>query len=130
MTTPSFPRHSARTRRFSAGAPRLFTISPDGARVVFVRSTSGTDAVGRLWSLDVATGAETLVADPTALHEGAEELSVEEQARRERMREGSAGIVGYATDDAVTRAVFALSGGLYAASLSGGAVEALDVPAR
>jgi len=128
MTTESFPRHSARTHRFTSGAPRLFTISPDGARVAFVRSTSGTDVVGRLWSLDVATGAETLVADPTALHEGAEELSPEERARRERMREGSSGVVGYSTDEAVTHAVFALSGGLYAATLDGSGVRALDVP--
>ena len=128
MTTPSFPRQSARTRRFTAGAPRLFTISPDGSRVVFIRSGSGTDAVGRLWVLDAATGAETLVADPTTLHEGAEELSPEERARRERMREGGSGVVGYSTDDAVTHAVFALSGGLYAASLDGTGVRALDVP--
>ncbi len=128
MTTPSFPRHSALTHRFSAGAPRLFTISPDGRRVVFVRSASGTDVVGRLWVLDVESGAERLAADPTALHAGAEELSVEERARRERMREGNAGIVGYSTDDAVTRAVFALSGGLYGGSLDDGRIHALDVP--
>lgn len=128
MTTPSFPRHSARTHRFSAGAPRLFTLSPDGRRVVFVRSASGTDVVGRLWVLDVESGTEALAADPTALHEGAEELSVQEQARRERMREGNAGIVGYSTDEAVTHAVFALSGGLYGGSLDDGAIHALDVP--
>lgn len=126
----SFPRQSARTHRFSAGAPRLYTVSPDGARVVFVRSLGGTDVVGRLWELDAATGAERLLADPTALHEGAEELSHEERARRERMREGSAGIVGYAVDDAVRHAVFALSGGLYAVDLVEPAapVRALDVP--
>lgn len=128
MTTSSFPRHSARTHRFSAGAPRLFTLSPDGRRVVFVRSASGTDVVGRLWVLDVESGVERLVADPTMLHPGAEELSVEERARRERMREGNAGIVGYSTDDAVTHAVFALSGGLYGGSLDDGDIHALDVP--
>ena len=87
MQPESFPRQSARTRGFTAGAPRLFSISPDGARVLFVRSASGTDAVGRLWTLDASTGEERLVADPTRLHEGAEELSPEERARRERMRE-------------------------------------------
>lgn len=126
----SFPRQNARTHRFSAGAPRLYTVSPDGARVVFVRSLGGTDVVGRLWELDTATGQERLLADPTALHEGAEELSHEERARRERMREGSSGIVGYAVDDAVAHAVFALSGGLYAVDLldPAAAVRALDVP--
>ncbi|HET7902129.1 MAG TPA: prolyl oligopeptidase family serine peptidase [Candidatus Nanopelagicales bacterium] len=125
----SFPRQNARTHRFTAGAPRLFTVSPDGARVVFVRSLGGTDVVGRLWELDATTGAERLLADPTTLHDGAEELSHEERARRERMREGSAGIVGYATDDAVRHAVFALSGGLYAVDLlDESPVRALDVP--
>ncbi len=129
MEPESFPRHSARTRAFTAGAPRLFTISPDGARVLFVRSASGTDPVGRLWAMDPVTGAEQLLADPAALHEGAEDLSPEEQARRERMREGNAGIVGYATDRDVTTAAFALSGGLYSADVSGaGAVRGFDLP--
>jgi dipeptidyl-peptidase-4 len=128
VSDQTYPRQRARTRGFSCGAPRLFTIAPDGARVVFVRSTSGTDTVGRLWVLDAATGQETLVADPAALHEGAEELSREEQARRERMREQASGVVGYATDKDATRAVFALSGGLYAASLtSAEPVHALEV---
>ena len=35
MQPESFPRQSARTRGFTAGAPRLFSISPDGARVLF-----------------------------------------------------------------------------------------------
>jgi len=126
-TAESFPRQSARTRRFSAGAPRLFSITADGSRVIYVRSNSGTDAVGRLWSLDVATGTERLIADPTALHEGDEELSIEERARRERMREGNSGIVGYSTDSSTTRAVFTLSGGLYVVDLNdGSAVRSLD----
>ncbi len=117
MEHESYPRQSARTHRFTAGAPRGFTVSPDGGRVVFVRSSSGTDPVGRLWEIDAVTGAETLLADPTVLHEGPEELSAEERARRERMREGSSGIVGYSTDHDVTVASFALSGGLYAVPL-------------
>jgi dipeptidyl-peptidase-4 len=129
MPEESFPRQSARTHRFTAGAPRGFSISPDGRRVLFVRSSSGTDVVGRLWELDVASGEERLVADPSSLHEGPEELSPEERARRERMREGSAGIVGFTTDLDLSHAVFALSGGLYAVDLLGrGAVRALDVP--
>jgi dipeptidyl-peptidase-4 len=129
MQPESFPRQSARTHRFTAGAPRGFTIAPDGSRVVFVRSSSGTDVVGRLWELDTASGAERLIADPTALHAGPEELSPEERARRERMREGSSGIVGFSTDTGVAVAAFALSGGLYSVPLVGsGAVAALDVP--
>ena len=128
MSDQTYPRQRARTRGFSLGAPRLFTLSLDGSRAVFVRTTSGTDTVGRLWVMDAAAGEETLVADPEALHPGAEELSREEQARRERMREQASGVVGYSTDRDVTRAVFALSGGLYAAELTASApVHPLDV---
>ena len=43
--TESFPRQQARTRRFSLGVPRAFTISPNGTRVVFLRTKSGADPV-------------------------------------------------------------------------------------
>jgi len=39
----SFPRRSARTARFTLGAPRAFQVSADGERVTFLRSSSGTD---------------------------------------------------------------------------------------
>jgi dipeptidyl-peptidase-4 len=77
--------------------------------------------------MDAETGHERLIADPTALHEGEEELSVEERARRERMREGNAGIVGYSTDSAFSRATFTLSGGLYIVDLiDGSSVRSID----
>src|ERR1700727_1683 len=96
--TESFPRQQARTRRFSLGVPRAFTISPDGTRVVFLRTKSGADPVTCLWQLDVASGTERLVADPTALNAADEDLPPEEKARRGRAREQSGGIVSYAAD--------------------------------
>ncbi|MFI5683857.1 prolyl oligopeptidase family serine peptidase [Streptomyces sp. NPDC051636] len=131
MTTEpdSFPRRHARTQRFTLGAPRSFTVAPDGSRVVFLRSHSGTDRANSLWVLDVAGGAERLAADPRALLRGAsEQLSPEERARRERSREGGAGIVGYATDAAVELASFALSGRLFTAELRVGTATELPVP--
>ncbi|GGS85935.1 prolyl oligopeptidase family serine peptidase [Streptomyces griseoviridis] len=130
MTTEadSFPRRHARTQRFTLGAPRSFTVAPDGSRVVFLRSASGTDRANALWVLDPADGAERLAADPRALLGGAEEdLPPEERARRERSREGGAGIVGYATDAAVELASFALSGRLFTAEARTGAVRELPV---
>ena len=128
MADLSYPRQRAQTRGFTCGAPRLFTIAPSGDRIVFVRSRSGADPAGLLWSRNVPTGAESVVVDPSALHPGAEDLSAAERARRERMREVGNGVVGYAVDDAVERAVVALSGGLYAADLvGGGPVRGLDV---
>ncbi|TDC97662.1 S9 family peptidase [Nonomuraea deserti] len=124
----SFPRLSARTRRFTLGVPRGFTISPDGGRVVFLRSKSGDDPVTCLWELDTETHVERLIVDPRALHADEEDLPQEERARRERSRESAGGVVAYATDAAVTRACFALSGGLYVADLAGGQAHLLDTP--
>ncbi|WP_171107452.1 MULTISPECIES: prolyl oligopeptidase family serine peptidase [unclassified Streptomyces] len=132
MTTEpdSFPRRHARTQRFTLGAPRSFTVAPDGSRVAFLRSPSGTDRANALWVLDLADAAERPAADPRALLGGAaEDLSPEERARRERSREGGAGIVGYATDTAVELASFALSGRLFAAELRAGTARELPVPA-
>jgi dipeptidyl-peptidase 4 len=131
MTTEpdSFPRRHARTLRFTLGAPRAFTVAPDGSRVVFLRSTSGTDSASSLWVLDPADGQERVAADPRALLGGAsEDLSPEERARRERSREGGAGIVAYATDSAVELASFALSGRLFTAELRAGTARELPVP--
>ena len=131
MTTrsDSFPRRHARTQRFTLGAPRAFSVAPDGARVAFLRSNSGTDRANSLWVLDLAEGEERVAADPRALLGGAtEHLSAEERARRERSREGGAGIVGYATDTAVELASFALSGRLFAAELRAGTARELPAP--
>ncbi|MFE0138318.1 prolyl oligopeptidase family serine peptidase [Streptomyces sp. NPDC059037] len=127
----SFPRQHARTQRFTLGAPRAFTVAPDGSRVAFLRSSSGTDRANQLWVLDLADGAvERVAADPQALLNGAaERLSAAERARRERSREGGAGIVGYATDAAVELAAFALSGRLFAAELRAGTARELRTPA-
>lgn len=127
----SFPRLHARTQRFTLGAPRAFTVAPDGSRVAFLRSSSGTDRANQLWVLDLADGtAERVAADPRALLEGAaERLSAQERARRERSREGGAGIVGYATDAAVELAAFTLSGRLFVAELRVGTARELPAPA-
>ncbi|MFK0294531.1 prolyl oligopeptidase family serine peptidase [Streptomyces sp. NPDC090442] len=100
--------------------PREFTVSPDGSRVVFVRTGSGRDPVGRLW--EYAAGQERLLADPALLvGAGAEDVPEEERLRRERARERSVGVVGFATDDATRVVAFALSGALWAVRTDGGA---------
>ena len=115
--TESFPRQQARTRGFTLGVPRAFQISPDGQRVVFVRSKAGSDPVNCLWELNLGTGEERLVADPRALGADEENLPPRERARRERVRETAAGIVAFSTDRDATLAVFALSGQVYSVPL-------------
>ena len=121
MTTPSlsFPRQSARTQGFTLGTPGAFAIAPDGERIAFLRSRSGTDLDTCLWVRDTKAGTERVVADPRELlADAAEELSAEERARRERARQAAAGVVAFATDDAVTLAAFTLSGRLFTADLA------------
>ncbi|MBO0513946.1 S9 family peptidase, partial [Streptomyces beijiangensis] len=53
MSIEEFPRQFARTRRFTLGAPRDFTVSADGERVLFLRS-------GQLWLYE--SGTERMLA--------------------------------------------------------------------
>ena len=118
IMTESFPRQEARTRRFTLGVPRSFRISPDGARVAYLRTKGGGDPVTCLWTLDVETGAERLAADPRTLGGDERDLPPEERARRERVREQAGGIVTYATDADLTVAVFGWSGRVFAVDLT------------
>jgi len=132
----TYPRQRARTRGFRLGVPRQATPSPDGLRVVFVRSASGTDPVGDLWVLDIdataQTAAERRVVDARSLLSGEsqETLPDAERARRERLREVGEGIAAFATDAAVGRATFALAGRVYVVDLTDAAAtpQPVDVP--
>jgi dipeptidyl-peptidase-4 len=123
----SFLRLQARTQRFTLGTPKEIRITPDGSRVVFLRSASGTEQRHSLWSLDLASGQETLLVDPAALGEH-EELSAEERAARERTRTRAGGIVAYTTDDEYSIAAFSLSGKLFVVDLRAGGVLEIPVP--
>ncbi|MEV0805926.1 prolyl oligopeptidase family serine peptidase [Micromonospora sp. NPDC050200] len=120
-----FPELAARTRRFSHGAPRAVSVADDGSRVVFLRSGGPEDPADALWSLDVPSGEERLIAEPAALL-GAEAdagaLGPGERALRERLRLSSAGIGSYALDAAGRVAVFPLAGRLFRADLVHGDV--------
>ncbi|HKX25258.1 MAG TPA: DPP IV N-terminal domain-containing protein, partial [Actinomycetota bacterium] len=121
----SFPRQAARTRNFTLGLPRTFTVAPDGSRVVFLRSAGGEDPVTGLWVFDVEDRRERLVADPKEIGAADADLPAEERARRERAREHAEGVVGYSTDRDVTVATFVLGGALHVANLVRGEVRAL-----
>lgn len=121
----TFPRQYARTQRLTLGDPRTVTVAPDGSRVVFARSRAGDDPVNCLWALDVADGlppVERLIADPHVLLGVADDttLSEAERRHRERMREGAAGVTGYAVDARCTTAVFSIGGRLFRSDLRPG----------
>ena len=123
----SFPRQSARTQRFTLGAPRSFRVADDGSRVVYLRSKGGEDPLGCLWRLDLAHQQERCIADPRDLGADDSRLPPEERARRERSRESAGGIVAFATDDQATVAAFTLGGQLFVADLVSGDTHALAV---
>lgn len=115
--TLSFLRKQARTQRFTLGTPREFRVAPDGSRLLFLRSESGTDRRNSLWELDLASGEESKLVDAAVLLPGEEKLPPEERARRERRRESAGGVVGYGVDDELRVVAFSLSGRLYTVNL-------------
>ena len=116
----TFPRQYARTQRLSLGEPRGFTVSPDGSRVIFIRSHSGSDAVNTLWSLDTTTGIERELLDPRTLNTDLTELTAAELRQRERAREGASGVTSYACNREVTLAVTVLGGSVVLIDLLSG----------
>jgi dipeptidyl-peptidase-4 len=122
----SFPRQSARTRRFTLGEPRSISIRRDGSRLLFLRAMSGTDPRTGLWCLDLPDGAERLVVDPTVEPEA--DLPAEERARRERVRETAAGVVAYSADREGGVAVYTTGGALHAVDVDTGEVRSLPTP--
>ncbi len=124
MRAADFPRQQARTRRFTLGVPRAFTplVGPDGPRVLFLQTGSGSDPVTCLKQHDPGTGVTSTLVDPRVLAAGDDEPPAAERARRERAREQAAGIVAYAVDDAGSMAAFALAGRLYTVVIATGVV--------
>ena len=123
----AYPDDLAQTQGFTLGRPVDFTVSPDGQRVVFLRTRHGRDPARCLWVLDVASGEERLAADPVALADGDLSVPAAERAQRERRRDRSRGISSYATDKDARRAVFTVGGHVYTADLT--TQETAEVPA-
>ncbi|GAA1653798.1 S9 family peptidase [Actinoplanes couchii] len=121
----TYPGLVARTQSFTLGLARKFVIAPDGSRVVFLRTATGKDPSGDLWSYDVASGEERLLVAAASLRDGGAPMSEQEKARRERARDRSAGIGAFHTDAAVRTAVFTVGTRLYLADLGSGEVTEL-----
>ena len=125
----SYPRQRARTRGFQLGRPRNFHITQ--SRVLFVRSSSGSDSAGSLWSIELGADlTERCIVDVrTDLPFDSEaDLPEAEKARRERMREVTAGITSFSVDASGTHAVFPVSGVPYLVDLNSGELVTLPSP--
>lgn len=108
-----FLRHYAESRGFSLGLPSSFSIPRDNSAVLFLRSNPKS-IVKDLFEFDPRTGEErTLVTAEQLLRGTEEQLSVEERARRERLRLSARGITSYELSDDGTKILFPLSGRLF-----------------
>ena len=94
--------------------PRGVKISPDGARVTFLRGKPDDQDQLDLWEYNLADDTTRLLVDSTRLMPQAEQLSDAEKAQRERMRIASLkGIVSYRWAPDGTKLLFPLGGQLY-----------------
>jgi dipeptidyl-peptidase-4 len=102
-------------------------ISPDGARVTFLRGRPDQANRLDLWEYDIAGGqARRLVDADDLLPDGEEVLSDEEKARRERQRTAAlSGIVEYQWSADSRRLLFPLGGELYLYDLDEGRARRL-----
>jgi len=129
--TDTFPRQYARTQRLTLGEPRNIVVSPDGKRVLFLRSPAGNDTVNSLWICHTDRNTETCLADIRALlsNSKTENESAQERARRERAREGAAGIVSFSCDSEVLYVAFAVSGRLFVGDMHNAREVVINKPA-
>jgi len=97
----------------SGGSVQNLKISPDGSRATFLRGKEDDYERLDLWEYEIATGETRLLFDSNDLHSGAEELSDEEKARRERRRLKGSGIVSYQWSNDGKALLFPLAGDLY-----------------
>jgi dipeptidyl-peptidase-4 len=122
---PEFLEDFAATRRFSSGRPTAIHITRDGEAVLFLRS-GPRSAQRNLYEFDVASGKERELATAAKLLGGAQErLSVEERARRERMRLSAGGIATFELSADGRQVLIPLSDKLFVLERTTGAVHAL-----
>lgn len=107
-TLDDFPARYARTRRFTLGAPASVTLSPDGRRVLFLRSAAGDDPHTLLW-LQQDGRERPLTADGPD-------------------RPALPPVTGYATDRQARLAAVAADGELWAVPISDERPRRLKVP--
>ncbi|MDC0710052.1 alpha/beta fold hydrolase [Stigmatella sp. ncwal1] len=121
----SFLQQYSETRRFMSGRPVKPRITPDEKTVLFLRAQP-TSSTQTLFAFDVATGATKELLTPEVLLKGVEEtLSVEEAARRERMRVSARGFTSYDLSEDGERILVGLSGKLYVVERTTGKVVEL-----
>jgi dipeptidyl-peptidase-4 len=112
-----FLRDLAQTRSYRLGKPTSATPLPDGSQVLFLRAEARKPQM-RLYSFDVASGAiRELITPEQVTGGGAEQLSPEEKARRERMRVTLGGFTSYSLSNDGSKVLVSLSGKVYVVTI-------------
>jgi dipeptidyl-peptidase-4 len=121
---PGFLADFSATLRYSLGAPTRMSLSPDGARLYFLRS-GPRSFVRDLYVLQAGAPARVLVTADSILRGGEEQLTAEERARRERQRQTGRGITAYELSPDGSKMLVPLSGKLYIVDAQTGAAREL-----
>jgi dipeptidyl-peptidase-4 len=110
----------------SGPAPRAVVISPDSARVTFLRGKDRDRLQMDLWEYHIEDDAMRLLVDSEDIVAGPERLSDEELARRERLRiVDQRGIVSYQFSPDGRSLLFPLNGDLYLYEMASGKTRQL-----
>ncbi len=97
----------------SGTTPRALTMAPDGSRVTYLKGKADDANRLDLWQYHIKDGKHSLLVDADSLISGAEVLSDEEKARRERLRLFASGIISYSWSKNSDALLFPLNGDLY-----------------
>ena len=101
-------------------------VAPDGSRVTFLRGKDSDRNQMDLWEYHIGSGQTRLLVDSKVVLPGAETLSDEEKARRERQRIAAvSGIVDYQFSPDARTLLFPLGGELYLYELASNQVRQL-----
>ncbi|MES2070358.1 MAG: S9 family peptidase [Pseudomonadota bacterium] len=126
MTLTPLPSHAGKLRiediygsaSLAGPAPRGLKISPDGARVTFLRGREQDQFQLDLWEFNVQDNSTRLLVDSKRL-QAEEQLSDQEKARRERERTaGLRGIIDYSWSPDGQQILVPLAGDLYLVNLA------------
>lgn len=109
----------------SGTTPRSLTMAPDGSRVTYLKGKAQDANRLDLWQYHIKQAKHSLLVDADSLVNGAEVLSDEEKARRERMRLFASGIISYSWSKNSDALLFPLNGDLYYYQLAGNKAKKL-----